>query len=41
MKLEKAKIEYEKKEIVVKDNFNNRGAIVLKILHNLDPLVRH
>jgi hypothetical protein len=37
----KLKIEYEKKDIAVKHNFNNSGAIVLKILHNLNPLVRH
>jgi hypothetical protein len=30
-----SKIEYEKKEIVVKHNFNNSGAIVLKIKHTL------
>jgi len=41
MKLEKLKIEYEKKEIVVKHNFNNSGAIVLKNLHNLNSLLRH
>jgi hypothetical protein len=41
MKLEKLKMEYEKKEIVVKHNFNNSGAIVLKNFHNLNPLVRH
>jgi len=41
MKLEKLKIEYEKKEIVIKHNFNNSGEIVLENLHNLNPLVRH
>jgi len=41
MKLEKLKIEYEKKEIFIKHNSNNSGAIVLEKLHNLNPLVRH